>query len=64
MIATLQPGKKYEGFAPGKEYKYYDQYNVEQAVLSFHFLADDNGKKRKLTEREFTMHFYGKYSDE
>lgn len=63
MIAVLKEGKTLEGFTHGKEYQYFDLYNIGDAQLSFHFRSDDNGKKRTMNEREFTMYFWGRYSD-
>lgn len=64
MIAKLKEDRTLDGFTPGKEYKYFDLYNIETAELFFHFNADDTGKHRKMNEREFTMHFNGRYSDQ
>ena len=64
MIAQLIEGKTLEGFTPGKEYKYVDSYNIETAELLFNIKEDDNGKKRKMNEREFTAYFIGRYSDQ
>ena len=64
MIATLKEGKSFDGFTSNKEYKYFDVYNIEQGNLTFNFVCDDNGKTRKLSEREFTINFNGKYNDE
>ena len=64
MIAQLKEGKTLDGFTPGKEYKYFDLYNIETAELFFDIMEDDNGKKRKMNEREFTAYFNGRYSDQ
>lgn len=63
MFATLIEGKEYEGFTPGKEYEYYDQYSTANAQLTFFIKCDDNGKQRKMNERIFTSHFHGKYKN-
>lgn len=64
MIAILKEGKSFEGFTSNKEYRYFDVYNIEQGNLTFNFVCDDNGKHRKLNEREFIMNFRSKYSDQ
>ena len=61
MIARLKEGKTFNGFTPGKDYKYFDSYNIETAELFFHITKDDTGEPRKLNEREFTMNFYSRY---
>ena len=63
MIAILKEDKTLDGFTPGKEYKYFDLYNIETAELFFHIREDDNGKKHKMNEREFTTYFIGRYYD-
>ena len=63
MYATLKKGRELEGFTPGKEYKYYDTYEMENNRLVFNFCANDEGKKVRMNEREFTMNFRGHYAD-
>lgn len=64
MVAILKEGRHLEGFTEGKLYKYYDLYNIGSAELFFYFNKDDNGKHRKLSERDFTMNFYGRYENQ
>lgn len=62
MVATLKEGRTVEGFTPGKEYSYYEQYNIEKGNLSFYIL-DDEGNRKILTHREFAQNFWGKYNE-
>ena len=64
MVATLIEGKKFDGFTPGKEYKYFTEYNIASGELFYNFKADDNGKYRKLSFRDFYFNFMGHYNNE
>ena len=63
MYATLKENCTHEGFTPGKEYKYFDNYEIESGKVLFYFVANDEGKKVKMNEREFRTHFRGHYAD-
>jgi len=58
MVAKLQPGRDVEGFTEGKEYDYYDQYDIGEGLLTFHIKKDDNGKPRQFSNRQFTINFW------
>lgn len=60
MKAVCKDTHSIEGFTIGKEYEFYDMYNVGTAKLSFHIKADDNGRRKILNERLFTMNFLTK----
>lgn len=63
MYATLKENCTHEGFTPEKEYKYFDNYEIESGKLFFYFDANDEGKKVKMNEREFRTYFRGHYED-
>ena len=64
MVATLVEGKQFDGFTPGKEYKYFTEYNIASGELVYNFKTDDSGKPRKLSLRDFSLHFMGYYNNE
>lgn len=61
MLATLQPGKNFKGFTPGKDYEYFSRYDISSGELTYYIKADDNGDNRALNIRDFERHFYGRY---
>lgn len=61
MLAKLQPGQTFEGFTPDKDYEYFNRYDIQSGELTYYIKADDNGKKRTLSLRDFERHFYGRY---
>ena len=48
MYATLKENCTHEGFTPEKEYKYFDNYEIENGKVFFYFVANDEGKKVKM----------------
>ena len=62
MIAILKQGKEFEGFTPGKKYRYIDGYEISTGILYFD-IYNNSGKLIRLSERNFKNHFFGGYDE-